>query len=96
MRISDCAVLVGHWHLCAFDEYGGHVVDGVDVFEGVAAYGHEVGILARLERAGGVGDSAYLGRDCGGGGAVLLENKPRRDICQHAVAKVFPVMLANR
>jgi hypothetical protein len=44
------------------------VVDGVDVFEVVAANGHEVGSLARLERAGGVGDPAYFGRDGGGGG----------------------------
>ena len=66
-EIAFRAVLVWHSHLCASDEHGGHVVDGVDVFEGVAAHGHEVGILARLEGAGGVGDPAYLGRDCGEG-----------------------------
>ena len=45
--------------MCAFDEHSGHVVDRVDVFEGVAAHGHEVGILARLDCASGVGDPAY-------------------------------------
>jgi hypothetical protein len=48
--------LFGHRHPCATDEHGGHVVNCLNVFEGVAAHGHEVGILARLERAGGGGD----------------------------------------
>ena len=50
-------------NLCAFDEDGDNVVDGVEVVERVAAHGQEVGILSRLERAGGLGDPAYLCRD---------------------------------